>query len=76
MITYDRYKMEIRQAHQKIGELSEQLAQAEAHVPEELTWCEECRDYTETDYKVTIKASIDGPEEGVFYCESCGREHQ
>jgi len=37
----------------------------------ELEWCCNCEAYTGTDYETTIKASIDGPEEGVYFCESC-----
>jgi len=36
-------------------------------------WCEDCEDFITVDYKVTVRSSIEGPEEGIYYCPTCGK---
>jgi len=37
-------------------------------------WCDGCKDYTTTEYKMVHRRTMVDPEEGVYYCEVCGKE--
>jgi len=39
----------------------------------DLTWCESCEDWREITYHMTVRQTLESPEEGVFCCADCGR---
>jgi Zn finger protein HypA/HybF involved in hydrogenase expression len=70
-----RYSESCFQGMRQIAEeKAAKLVKAELILSEnlQLEWCSDCKNYTSTDYTAKTKAGSDGPEEGSYFCESCG----